>query len=145
MVYRKWICVLLALLLCLAAAGCARGDRPPVELTVVPESVTPTGLTYRVRQTAATSWEFGYDYTLEKREGDGWTAVPYAETAGEYAFNAVGLLTPENGDAKEFGADWSMLYGELVPGRYRIGKSFDPPHGSGLERITLYAEFEITE
>jgi hypothetical protein len=138
--------MLLALLLALLTllSACARGNDGPMEVTVLPESVTPTGLTYRVRRTGE-SWVFGDEYAIERLVDGQYEPVP--ELGNNYAFNAIGyVLNPDPPlDSKEMSANWTLMYGELPPGQYRIAKRFLPPKGSGQDELVLYAEFEIKE
>ena len=142
MTVRHGIRAAAALLFCLALFACARGNDSPMEVTVLPESVTPTGLTYRVRRTGE-SWVFGDEYAIE-RLADGQDE-PVPELGNNYAFNAIGyLLDPDPPlDSKEMSVDWTLLYGELPPGHYRIAKRFSPAKGGVQDEIVLYAEFEI--
>ena len=140
LMFRVALLLLLSLFLFL---GCAKADESPVGFEIVPGTVTSTGLAYRI--TRRTEYcEFGYDYTLETLENGEWIPVPYAGTADIFAFNAVGLVISEPDKTKEMTENWSLLYGELAPGHYRMVKGFSYGQTyASCEKTTLYAEFDI--
>ena len=114
-------------------------------LSIDPDSVTPEGLTLTVYRTEVSGdWIFGVDYTVERRTDAGWEPVPPADPDLNYCFTAEGYtLLP--GETKTVTIDWQKLYGELLPGRYRIGKSTSRYPGGVSSPVTVWAEFEITE
>ena len=137
---RIFLLVILSVFLFL---GCEKADDSPIGFEIVPDTVTSTGLAYRITRRTE-SCTFGDDYTLEMQEKGEWLPVPYAETADMFGFNAVEHILSDSDKTTEMTADWSLLYGELRPGHYRIvkGFSYGQPNASG-EKITLYAEFDI--
>ena len=138
---KKTLCLLLLVLFCLLPVGCAKSPDAPIGFEVLPETVTPTGLTYRITR-GAENWGFGDDYALEKQENGEWVAVPIVESDIELAFNAIEhVLDP--GQQKDMTANWLLLYGELADGHYRMVKTFDNEENGSHDRITLYAEFDI--
>ena len=143
----RYIRAILFLLVSLAAlpallSGC--GDSAPVGFKVLKDTVTPTGLTYRITRKAE-SWEFGEAFTVDRQENGEWVPVPRVESEFEVVFNAIGYELTIPGASKDMTAGWSMLYGELEPGHYRIGKRFHHKVSAATEDITLYAEFDIPE
>ena len=82
----------------------------------------------------------GTPFTLERWETDRWvelTVIPY-EGEGVLAWTDIGWLFPEEvGGRYEHAVSWSLRYGELTSGRYRMVKD--------VSGMALYAEFEITE
>ena len=141
----RYIRAILFLLVSLAAlpallSGC--GDSAPVGFKVLKDTVTPTGLTYRITRKAE-SWEFGEAFTVDRQENGEWAPVPRVESEFEVVFNAIGYELTIPGASKDMNAGWSMLYGELEPGHYRIGKRFRRQVSAAREEITLYAEFDI--
>ena len=130
------------LLSALLFSGC--GDSAPVGFKVLKDTVTPTGLTYRITRKAE-SWDFGDAFTVERQENGEWAPVPRVESEFEVVFNAIGYELTFPGASKDMTAGWSMLYGELEPGHYRIGKRFHRKVSAATEDITLYAEFDIPE
>ena len=119
---KKPFCALLALLFCFSAlGGCASSGTPkiPVSFTVVRNSVTPGGLTYRVIGLPGI-WEYGEDFVLERREDGEWTAVRMLLPETAVFFPSIAYF----GVYGKKQVDWTWLYGELSEGRYRIGKTF---------------------
>ena len=147
------LALLLALLTLLSAcaaktspeAGSREEDADPAGLAIEidPDSVTPTGLTLTVRRTAILGeWIYGSDYTVERKADAGWEPVPVLDPHTNNAFTAEGhTLLP--GGTEVMTADWSMLYGELPPGQYRIGKR--TMRSPGTSAVTVWAAFEIKE
>lgn len=124
-------------------AATAEPTPPPTEgnVRLSAEDVTPTGLTLVLERTAAGGqYMTGTPFTLERWETDRWvelTVIPY-EGEGVLAWTDIGWLFPEEvGGRYEHAVSWSLRYGELTSGRYRMVKDV-----SGME---MYAEFEITE
>lgn len=139
--------MILFLLVCLVVlpallSGCGKAGSPPVGFEIVPGTVTPTGLTYRITRKAE-SWEFGEGFSVDRQENGEWVPVPPVESEIEFVFTAIGYELTIPGASKDMTAGWSMLYGELEPGHYRIAKRFHHKVSAAREEITLYAEFDI--
>lgn len=124
-------------------AATAEPTPPPTEgnVRLSAEDVTPTGLTLVLERTAAGGqYMTGTPFTLERWETDRWvelTVIPY-EGEGVLAWTDIGWLFPEEvGGRYEHAVSWSLRYGELTSGRYRMVKD--------VSGMALYAEFEITE
>ena len=139
--YIRAILFLLVSLVVLPALLSGCGDSAPVGFKVLKDTVTPTGLTYRITRKAE-SWEFGEAFTVDRQENGELVPVPRVESEFEVVFNAIGYELTIPGASKDMTAGWSMLYGELEPGHYRIGKRFRQV-SAAREEITLYAEFDI--
>ena len=133
--------LLLMLALLTQLTACARGE--PFVLTVSKNSVTPNGLTLTVRRTVLPGdWVFGADFTVEQKANTGWEPVPVLDPDTNYAFTSIGYeLFP--GLWQRMSVDWAYLYGELLPGQYRIGKTALSPKKKAQVRV--WAEFEIKE
>ncbi len=118
-------------------------------LTLRAESVSATGCTVVFIQHGGEptgELESGTWYRIEKREGDEWVEMPYAQGIGnEIGWNSVAWCIPGEGSV-EFEEDWSFLYGELTPGTYRIVKEITDFRSSGdYDAKWYYAEFSVTE
>ena len=74
----------LVLLSVLLLSGCGKTDGGPVGFEIVPGTVTPPGLTYRITQKNE-GWTFGDEFWLEKRDGEAWNPVPRIESEVEIA------------------------------------------------------------
>lgn len=113
--------------------------RPDAVLTV--RDVTADGLTYQIENQREDELTFGEDYSLWKRVGDRWCAVPYCrpETAAcSVAFNSIGMVS----DAPQT-LDWTWLYGSLTPGDYRLVKGVSWGSGDRLESAQIFADFTL--
>ena len=160
---RKFICFVLAMLLCFGCAAC--GPQPEEDitdeimqaeqkaawgLTLTAEDVTPAGLTLVCTQAGgepAGQQELftGSWFTLEYLKNGKWHSVKYAKGMNkeEVSWTAEGWVIP-NGDTVKWTIDWTWLYGELPTGEYRIGKQYLASYGTGdYDEVTLYAEFTV--
>ena len=140
---KKAVCrvLWLSLLLLVLYPGCGKADDSPVEFEIVPGTVTPIGLMYRITPHEE-GWTFGTDYSLERLDNGEWVSVPEIETDTPLVFNAVGI-SADPGQTKEMSAGWELLYGALEPGHYRICKGFHHKISAAVEKTMLYAEFDI--
>lgn len=117
---------------------------PPVEewgIRISAEDVSSTGLTLVLERTAEGPQAMtGEPFRLERWSDGAWLeldTVPY-EGEGVLVWTDIGWLFPdEAGGRYEHSVDWTLLYGELAPGQYRMAKDV-----SGAE---LWAEFELEE
>lgn len=86
---------------------------------------------------------FGEDFVIEKLNGGKWEELPVV-VEGKYAFNAVGYAIEVESETKKE-LDWEWLYGELLPGEYRIKKEVHDFRGSGdFDKYTVYARFILS-
>ncbi|MBD5467659.1 MAG: hypothetical protein HDR21_05850 [Lachnospiraceae bacterium] len=118
-------------------------------LTLRAESVSATGCTVVfIQHGGAPTGELtsGTWYRIEKKEGDEWVEMPYAQGIGdEVGWNDVAWCIPGEGSV-EFEEDWGFLYGELTSGTYRIVKEIMDFRGSGdYDKKWYYAEFSVME
>ena len=160
---KKLLCLILAAVLCLGFAACGLGTRTAEDvtdeqaqaeqkaawgLTLTAQDVTATGLTLVCAQSGGESvgglqtesW-----FTLERLEDEKWHSVPYADgiDADRVGWTAEVWLIPQE-NTVSWSVDWSVLYGELPAGTYRIGKNYTDYRGTGdYDRATLYTEFTV--
>ena len=105
--------------------------------------VTPTGCIVRFRQYDSRDTGeliYGQGYTLEKKNGDVWEAVPMI--IDDAVFTEEGYIIPPVGES-EIETDWNWLYGTLTPGTYRIKKTVIDHRDSGNKNYEFYAQFLI--
>lgn len=114
--------------------------------------VSKSGGTVAVHNETDQEITFGEDFTLElfDPETKEWSNVQIVAD-GEWAVNDIGF--PVSGkETREWEVDWTWLYGELMPGRYRIVKGIlSETKKEGMQTVgsgpyvkyTLSAEFEI--
>lgn len=107
------------------------------------KNISSTGATLVFRQYDADAPKgeliFGDDYIIEALRDGKWESVPVViENA---AFNAIAyVIVPD--DSVEQEISWEWLYGELVPGEYRIGKSIlESNESGGHQKYMIYAQF----
>ena len=92
-------------------------------LILTAEGASPTGLTLRFTQSGGApsgQLQTGSPYWLEREENGEWTAVePLME---DVAWDMMAYLISMDGET-EMAVDWTVLYGQLPAGSYRLGKS----------------------
>lgn len=114
-----------------------------VQLSVT--NVIPTGLTLICNQSGGEltgELQTGMAYFLEQEVDGAWQTV---EPVDSINWDDVALIIEKNGKT-EWNIGWSLLYGELPAGKYRIGKEImDFRAANDYDICTSYAEFEIIE
>lgn len=112
-----------------------------VQLSVA--NVTPTGLTLICNQSGGEptgELQTGTSYSLEKDVDGVWQAVEPMEVMG---WNDEAIIIEKDGKT-EWNIGWSLVYGTLPAGKYRIGKDIMDFRTAGDYDISIcYAEFEI--
>lgn len=118
----------------------------PLGISLSASNVTPNGLTLVCQQdgTLWTGITTGAPYTLEQWTPEGWVSLMPESTA----WNTEAYPVNHN-STNSWKINWSLLLGELGPGRYRIGKHFigerRPPATLDIPREqieqTCWAEF----
>jgi len=95
-----------------------------------------------IKNTTNEEYSYGPTYTIEKYEDKSWKELDTL-TGEPLTWNAV-IYTIKSGEVKELHIDWSLGYGELKSGTYRIVKK-DLRKSNSLESrtYTMYAEFDI--
>jgi len=105
--------------------------------------VTPTSAKLGILNTTDLEVDYGEDYNLQVFEDGDWHDVPYL--VDNWAINSIGYMAPKN-TRVEWDVDWSVLHGELEPGKYRIVKSLMDFRGTGdYSTYHYFVEFEIAE
>lgn len=115
-----------------------------IEMTIVPGSITPTGLTVEFSSSNMNQCIYGQFFALEMLKNSKWFTVPYSSNVkGEIAFTEEGYMISK-GEIKQFQEDWDWLYGKLSSGQYRIIKEISDFRAPGdSDKYYLAAEFSI--
>ena len=117
-------------------------------ITLTAENITSTGAIIKCTQSGREptgelhtgSWYIVENWTQE----NGWKEMPYI-IDGEIGWTAEAWMIPTDATT-ELHVNWEWLYGELLPGKYRIGKEIMDFRGTGdFDKAICYAEFEISE
>ena len=115
-------------------------------LTLSTRDVTSTGLTLLFTQSGGHpegDLETGYEYSLEQYKDGSWLPVDTAMPEEQIIWGDVAYVIPADGTL-ELETDWTVLYGELEEGRYRIRKTIMDFRGSGdYDTADISAEFMI--
>lgn len=129
------------------ASEIERAEQDEWGVALSAKNVTPTGITLvisRVGDKGLGEVITGEWYALEQKTEDGWNELEdIIEDKYGPMWHDIAWLIEEN-ISRERGIDWEWLYGELVPGEYRIAKKIiaSGADGDSVEKV-YYAEFRI--
>ncbi len=115
-------------------------DDEVVYARIEDETLTSRGVVVDVFNVGQNSAVFGDYYTVERKTGSRWIKLNYVTGEAPDWNDMNYIVDPENNAAFSF--YWSDIYGELGPGKYRVGKLYIIDDGSNEIR-NLYCEFEI--
>ncbi|MEA4815243.1 MAG: immunoglobulin-like domain-containing protein [Lachnospiraceae bacterium] len=118
-------------------------DLPLVSAYIKPESVSVKGLVLTVQNDEDRNASFGASYQLEKKSGGAWENCEYISPESGIGWDDIEYPVLAK-SSSEFTINWESLYGSLIPGEYRIEKSFSM-EGDQDMLYTVYAEFTIDE
>ena len=111
-------------------------------LKVMEDTRTSKGATFIIKNTTDEEYGYGEAYSIEKFDNGSWKELDTL-TGDPLSWNAV-LYTIKAKEEKELNIDWSLGYGELKSGTYRLVKSDIRKSNSPESRTyTVYAEFDI--
>jgi hypothetical protein len=111
-------------------------------LEVKEDTRTSKGATFIIKNTTDEEYAYGPTYTIEKFENQAWTEIDTL-TGDPLTWNSI-VYSLKAHEEKEFIIDWSLGYGELKSGTYRLVKSDLRKSKSPDSRTyTIYAEFDI--
>ena len=113
-----------------------------VLLEVKEDTRTSKGATFIIKNTTDEEYAYGPTYTIEKFENQVWKEIDTL-TGEPLTWNSIVYSLKAN-EEKEFIIDWSLGYGELKSGTYRLVKSDLRKANSPESRsYSIYAEFDI--
>ena len=113
-----------------------------VLIEVKEDTRTSKGATFIIKNTTDEEYSYGPAYTIEKFENQTWKELDTL-TGDPLSWNAV-LYNLKPNEERELNIDWSLGYGELKSGTYRLVKSDLRKSKSPDSRAyTIYAEFDI--
>lgn len=114
-----------------------------ISFSVLPGSVTPNGASFRLFHNTNAALQFGSDFALQKCKDGEWHDLPYTIENGAFTMEAYYL---PKGEPRTLEIRWDWLYGELLPGEYRLVKTItDFRHTGDFDNYTLPAVFTIGE
>ena len=90
-----------------------------VSMAVLPGSVKAGGLTLVLESSYAGQCLYGEEFRLECWQEESWQPLPRTPGTG---WNDIGYIL-EQGQSRQMDVDWVWAYGNLAPGRYRMGKT----------------------
>lgn len=132
-------------------AGCARNIQDKrndekneinVTLSVKEESITNNGATFILNNNSSDGYYYGPEYFIEKYENDSYKQI----TLDEPLSWTTTINTLDAGQKIEFNVDFTIGYGLLENGKYRLVKKIrnqENDTSTQTEYIALYSEFEI--
>ena len=111
-----------------------------VLLEVKEDTRTSKGATFIIINTTDEEYIYGQPYIIEKLEDGNWKEL---DIPSPLTWNAI-AYSLKAGEKKEININWSLGYGELKSGTYRLVKNDIRKSNSPDSRAyTAYAEFDI--
>jgi hypothetical protein len=116
-------------------------DAEGVILEINEGTVSNTGLDLIIKNMSPNDYTFGLPFTIENQINGEWCQLPYIDE--NFAWPNIGS-TLEANSTTETEVDWTLYYGELSPGNYRITKNFSYIQSSGdCDVYSVSAEFTV--
>ena len=110
-------------------------------MTVADGSVTPESVSLLLYNGTSLNIQYGEDYHLERLADGVWSRQPYVSE--NWGFHDVAYSMAKRNLA-EITVDWTIPYGTLEPGEYRLVKEVQDFRGTGdYDTYELSAEFSI--
>ena len=148
---KKALCLSALLALALSLAGCTQdlppgGAGDPWGLTLTASEAGSTGCSLSYAQSggeATGRLQYGSAYHVEREEDGIWSALPFA-SGDDDVFWTLEAYEIARDSSHSDSLDWSDLYGELLPGRYRVCKEImNVQRPREYDTCDYYAEFEV--
>lgn len=148
---KKALCLSVLLALALSLAGCTQdlppgGAGDPWGLTLTASEAGPTGCSLSYAQSggeATGRLQYGSAYHVEREEDGVWSALPFASSDDDVFWTLEAYEIARDSSHSD-SLNWSGLYGELLPGHYRVCKEIMNFRGPGeYDTCDYYAEFEV--
>ena len=98
----------------------ARRNNNSVELEVKDSSITPEGAVFIIKNNTEEEYSYGDPYTIEKFENGYWKEIDTI-TNEPLSWNSITYTLKVN-EKKEINIKWSLGYGKLKSGKYRLVK-----------------------
>ena len=115
-----------------------------VSLAVKLNTITNEGATFILKNHTDDEYWYGPEYHIEKKEDGKWKEIDTL-TGDPLTWNTIAYTLKAN-EEKELYIDWSIGYGKLESGEYRLIKNTfrekDRPIDE-IQKLNLYAEFKI--
>lgn len=112
-----------------------------IEIYVLEDTITSTGLTYCVKNIGGSRVCFGEPYSLERFRMGNWYKVP--TLSDTIAYTAIEYIISQE-EEQQYSVNWHHVYGKLPKGKYRLVKKMrkdaDFTKGYAFE---VAAEFEV--
>lgn len=109
-----------------------------VKIEIKEGTLSKTGATIIIEDTNKEHYMYGLHFRIDKKEENSWKTLLAKENV---IFNDIGYNISEN-NILELNQDWSLLYGELSEGKYRLVKSVCTNEGCS-KKSYFSVEFEI--
>ena len=118
-------------------------EKKEVLLEISQGTITTKGATFIIKNITDEEFAYGPTYIIEKFDNQTWKEIDTL-TGDPLTWNSIAAYPLKAHEEKEFVVDWSIGYGELQSGTYRLVKSDLRKANSPVSKsYTVYAEFEI--
>ena len=154
MTVKKWITIILVIMLSCSLAGCGvlvgKQTNIPMPnkwgITLELQDITPVSLTMVCTQSGGegiVELQTGRPYVIQKWKNGEWVDLDYIPPEYNIAW-PMDAWPVEEGSTNTWEVNWEWLYGAIPNGKYRIGKEIMDFKGSGdYDNAIYFAEFEI--
>lgn len=113
-----------------------------VLMEVKEDTRSSKGATFIIKNATDEEYAYGPTYTIERFENQAWKEIDTL-TGEPLTWNSI-VYSIKSHEEKEFIIDWSLGYGELKSGTYRLVKSdFRKANSPESRTYSVYAEFDI--
>lgn len=123
-------------------------ETPDFGITLTVKNVTSKGLTLVCEQSGGESIGelfSGSSYSLSRYVEGNWETLEYLPKDTEIAWTDEAWIIPLE-DTVEWEVNWEWMYGELVPGKYRMSKPVMNLAGPGDFNTAMhFVEFDVAE
>lgn len=109
-----------------------------VSILLKRNTLSSTGATFIIKNNTDKDYSYGPEYRIEKEENKEWQELDTL-TGNPLTWNTI-ISSLKGKEEKEIIIDWSLGYGELKKGNYRLVKSI---YQDNLKKINVNTEFRI--
>lgn len=144
---KKALTLLLIVITCFTLVGCGSKEKKKekthsvenISMVIKEGTLTRTGATIIITDNNDKHFDYGEPFSIDKKVNGKWEKLKMADNVG---FNFPAYVVDENNQL-EMDLDWTIMYGKLEDGEYRIVKDVCVTDGC-TKTEDFYGEFTIS-